>query len=178
MKRLLSLLCITLAAIMTSPAQWLGRPTDVPAYNERPYAKGDSIPAILTPGQLTYPDTKVRPVQVHAYELAAKVPQVIYQQPCYCYCDRGHGHKSLHSCFESEHGGNCVTCMKEVYYSYQMTQQKKTPDQIRMGIVSGEWQQIDLDKAASIGLDSKTGSTARTPAHKTAASTRKKSPTT
>jgi hypothetical protein len=178
MKRLLSLLCVTLAAIMTSPAQYFGRPMEVPAYHNAGYAKGDVLPPILTPRQLTYPETKYRPVQLHAYELAAKVPQVIYQQPCYCRCDQGYGHKSLRSCFEDEHGGNCATCMKELYYSYQMTQQKKTPDQIRMGIVSGEWQQIDLEKAASIGVESKTGSTAKTPARKSAASTKKKSPTT
>lgn len=172
MKRLLSVLAITLAAIITSPAQWLGRPTDVPAYNEKSYAKGDTIAPILSPGQLTYPETKYKAVQVHSYELAAKIPQVIYQQPCYCYCDRGHGHKSLHSCFESEHGGNCAVCMKEVFYSYQMMQQKKTPEQIRMGIVSQEWQQIDLEKAASIGVSP------TTPVHKTAAKGRKKSPTT
>ena len=106
------------------------------------------------------------------------VQQVIYQQPCYCYCDRGHGHKSLHSCFESEHGGNCAVCMKELYYSYQMIQQKKTPEQIRMGIVSGEWQQVNLDTAASIGLTPKTGVTLKTPVHKTAAKGSKKSPTT
>ena len=150
MKRILSVLCITLAAIMTSPAQWLGRPTDVPAYNEKPYAKGDTVPAILTPTQLTYPETKYRPMQVHAYELAAKVPQVIYQQPCYCYCDRGHGHKSLHSCFESEHGGNCAVCMKEVYYAYQQTKLNKTPAEIRDGIIKGEWKSIDLEAALNM----------------------------
>lgn len=171
MKRLLSVLCITLAAIISSPAQWLGRPTDVPAYHDAGYTKADAVPSILTPDQLTYPEGKIKAAQVHAYELAAKVPQVIYQQPCYCYCDRGHGHKSLHSCFESEHGGNCAACMKELFYSYQMTQQKKTPAQIRMGIVAGEWQQVDLDTAASIGVSPKA------PAHKSANKTARKATT-
>ena len=40
--------------------------------------------------------------------------------------------------------------MKELYYSYLMTKQKKTPEQIRQGIVAGEWQSIDLETAASI----------------------------
>ena len=176
-KRLLSVLCITLAAIMTSTAQ-MGRPLAVPAYHDASYAKGDVIPPILTAGQLTFPETKYKPVQVHAYELAAKIPQVIYQQPCYCRCDQGYGHKSLRSCFEDQHGGNCSTCMKELYYSYQMTQQKKTPEQIRMGIVSGDWQQIDLEKAASIGVDSAPAAGAKPSAHKTTGSTKKKSPTT
>jgi hypothetical protein len=163
MKRLLSVLCITLAAIISSPAQWLGRATDVPAYHDTGFKKGDDVPPILSASQLDFPEGKMRPVQVHAYELAAKIPQVIYQQPCFCYCDRGHGHKSLHSCFEVEHGGNCAACLKELFYSYQMTQQKKTPEQIRIGIVSGEWQQVDLATAASIGV------TPDPPVHKTAA---------
>lgn len=168
MKRLVTLLCITLAAIVSSPAQWYGRPTDVPAYHDGGFTKADIVPAILTPDQLTYPESKMRGTQVHAYELAAKIPQVIYQQPCYCFCDRGHGHKSLHSCFESEHGGNCAACLKELFYSYQMTQQKKTPEQIRIGIVAGEWQQIDLETAASIGV------TPKSPARKSPTQTSKK----
>ena len=43
------------------------------------------------------------PYQVHAYELASKIPVVISQMPCYCYCERI-GHGSLHTCFESNHG--------------------------------------------------------------------------
>ena len=169
MKRLVTLLCITLVAIVSSPAQWYGRPTDVPAYHDTGFTKTEAVPAILTPDQLTYPESKMRATQVRAYELAAKIPQVIYQQPCYCFCDRGHGHKSLHSCFESEHGGNCAACMKEVFYSYQMSQQKKTPGQIRLGIVAGEWQQIDLDTAASIGVAPKS------PVRKSPTQTSKKS---
>ena len=74
---------------------------------------------------------------------------MIYQQPCYCYCDRM-GHKSLHSCFEGTHGAECSVCLKELYYSYQMTQKHKTAAQIRKGIIAGEWKQIDLQSAANI----------------------------
>jgi len=59
--------------------------------------------------------------------------------------------------------------MKEVFYSYQMSQQKKTPGQIRLGIVAGEWQQIDLDTAASIGVAPKS------PVRKSPTQTSKKS---
>ena len=149
MKRLLSLLCVTLLSLY-GQAQWVGRPTDVPAYHPAPPAKGDVLPAIMPADQVPIQESKYKAVQKHSYELAAKIPKVIYQQPCYCYCDRGHGHKSLHSCFESEHGSHCAACMKELYYSYLMTKQKKTPEQIRQGIVAGEWQSIDLETAASI----------------------------
>ena len=119
----------------------------VPAFNAAP-AKGAKLAPILTKGQL-WGNNDQYPFQSHAYELAAKIPDVIYQQPCYCYCDRM-GHKSLHSCFENTHGAQCSTCMKELYYSYQMTKQHKTAAQIRKGIIAGEWKTIELQSAASI----------------------------
>jgi hypothetical protein len=120
----------------------------VPAFNAGPPAKGVHLPPILGKEQL-WGDNAAYPFQRHAYELAAKIPNVIYQQPCYCYCDRM-GHKSLHTCFEKTHGAQCSTCMKELYYSYQMTVQHKTPAQIRTGIMAGEWKQIDLESAATM----------------------------
>jgi hypothetical protein len=89
-------------------------------------------------------------VQARAYELAEKIPNVLYQQPCYCHCDRSVGHTSLHSCFESTHAAHCDACMKEAFYAYQMTKQKKTPAQIREGIIRGEWEKIDLETAVNM----------------------------
>ena len=121
---------------------------DVPHYNAEP-SKSEKLDPILTPDQLM--GAQARHVyQTHAYELAAKIPKVIYQQPCYCYCDRNMGHNSLHSCFSSTHGSVCGTCLKELYYTYTMNKQGKTASQIRAGIVKGEWQSIDLEKSAAI----------------------------
>jgi hypothetical protein len=120
----------------------------VPAYNAAP-AKEAKLPAILSKDSLGL-DEASEPFQTHAYELAAKIPKVIYQQPCYCYCDRNMGHKSLHSCFEGTHGARCSTCLKELYYSYSMHEKGKTAAQIRQGILRGEWKQVDLKTAASI----------------------------
>jgi hypothetical protein len=88
----------------------------VPAFNAGPPPKGTKLPPILEKEQL-WGENAQFPYQSHAYELAAKIPNVIHQQPCYCYCDRM-GHNSLHSCFESTHGAVCGTCLKEVYYTY------------------------------------------------------------
>jgi hypothetical protein len=43
------------------------------------------------------------PLVERAYQVAAEIPEVIAQQPCYCYCDR-HGHHSLLDCYASDHG--------------------------------------------------------------------------
>jgi hypothetical protein len=121
---------------------------DVPAYNAAPPPKGTKLPALLTKADLWGADAQ-NSYQTHAYELAAKIPNVLHQQPCYCYCDRM-GHNSLHSCFENTHGAQCETCLKELYYSYQQHQKGKTAAQIRAGIIKGEWRQIDLQTASSI----------------------------
>jgi hypothetical protein len=121
---------------------------EVPAYNAGPPPKGTKLPSILTKDQL-WGDDAEHPYQTHAYDLAAKIPVVLHQQPCYCYCDRM-GHNSLHSCFENTHGARCATCLKELYYSYEQAQKGRTAAQIRKGIMQGEWKQINLETAASI----------------------------
>jgi Protein of unknown function with PCYCGC motif len=144
MKRILGCLALGLATIVAS-AQWTNPANDVPAYNAA--APSKPLPAVLSGNQLTGPYFQ-HSYQVVAYEMAAKVPNVLHQQPCYCRCDREMGHNSLHSCFESTHGASCSTCMREAVYSYQQTKKGKTPAQIRAGIERGEWQNIDLEAAA------------------------------
>jgi hypothetical protein len=147
-KRALTLSFLFLVVALLS-APWL-RSDDqgVPHFNAAP-AKGEKLEPILTKDQL-WGENAQFPYQTHAYELAAKIPAVIRQQPCYCYCDRGMGHNSLHSCFAGTHGAQCGTCLKELYYSYQMHKQGKTAKQIRAGIIAGDWKQIDLQTAARI----------------------------
>jgi len=130
-------------------AQWASTQDEarVPAYNPAP-SKTDKLPPIL-PKENLWGENAQFAYQTHAYELAAKIPNVIHQMPCYCYCDRM-GHNSLHSCFEGSHGAQCGTCLKEVYYTYDQTKKSKTPAQIREGIVKGEWKQVDLESAATM----------------------------
>jgi hypothetical protein len=115
---------------------------DIPAFHDAsPAAR--TLPATLTEQQLAAQGLTT-PVQVAAYKAAAKIPAVIYQLPCYCYCDRSHGHSSLHTCYESTHGAQCGTCMAEVLYAYEMTKKGWKPKDIRAGIIRGEWKNIDL----------------------------------
>jgi hypothetical protein len=119
----------------------------IPAYNAGPPPKGTKLPAILSRDQLWGDDARSA-YQTHAYDLAAKIPTTLYQQPCYCYCDRM-GHNSLHSCFENTHGARCDICLKELYYTYEQHKKGKTAKQIRQGIIAGDWRQVDLDKAVA-----------------------------
>jgi hypothetical protein len=144
MKRILGLLALGLITIAAS-AQWSNPAADIPAYNAKPPAK--PLPAILSGVQLTGSYFS-HPYQVTVYKMAAKIPAVLHQQPCYCHCDRAMGHNSLHSCFEGTHGAACSTCMQEAVYAYQQTQKGKTPTQIRAGIERGDWQDVKLEDAS------------------------------
>jgi hypothetical protein len=148
-KRAVSLSCLFLLIFSVS-APWATSQQEapVPAYNAGPPPRGTQLPPILGKEQL-WGENAEHPFQTHAYELAAKIPRVLHQQPCYCYCDRM-GHNSLHSCFENTHGAECSTCLKELYYSYSMHQRSRTPSQIRQSIINGEWKRVNLETAASI----------------------------
>ena len=145
-------LVFLLAVTLSMSAQWMNQDSEeeggIPAYNAGPPPKGTKLPAIVTKADLWGPDAQY-PYQTHAYELAAKSPTSLHQQPCYCYCQRI-GHNSLHSCFENTHGARCSTCLKELYYSYQQSKKGKTASQIRAGIIRGEYKTIDLQTAATI----------------------------
>jgi hypothetical protein len=143
MKRLIGCFAVLLVAVAAS-AQFADPADDIPAYNAAPPTR--PLPPVLSGTQLSGPYFS-HSYQVTAYKMAAKIPGVLHQQPCYCRCDREMGHNSLHSCFEGTHGAACSTCMKEAVYSYQQTQKKRTPAQIRAGIERGEWMNVDLDKA-------------------------------
>jgi len=145
------LLAFVFLVTLTMSAQWSFQEESsggVPAYNAAPPKPGTKLPPILGKEQL-WAEIAQYPFQTHAYELAAKIPVVLHQQPCYCYCDRM-GHNSLHSCFENTHGAQCATCLKELYYSYTEHKKGKSAKQIRAGIIQGEWKQVDLQSAASI----------------------------
>ena len=144
MKTLLASAFIFLLALSTS-AQWTApkQEKEVPAYHEAAPKAAAKLPPILS-GEKLKDLNLTAPYQYRAYEAAAKNPKLIYQLPCYCYCDRSQGHTSLHSCFEGQHGAHCSTCMQEALYADKMAKLHKTPQQIRAGIEKGEYEKIDL----------------------------------
>jgi hypothetical protein len=110
----------------------------VPAYHTE-VPKGP-LPATLSPSLFT--DVVVQ----NAYALAARIRRILYQQPCYCHCDRSQGHGSLLDCFASKHAAECGVCIREGLYSYEESRKGKTGAQIREGIERGDWHQVDLSK--------------------------------
>lgn len=142
MKHFLGVLAILLAAAMTH-AQFVNQAAEVPAFHPAAPKAGAALPPILTQKQLAE-QGMIAPAQVASYKAAAKASSVVYQMPCYCYCDRNHGHSSLRSCFESTHGANCGTCMQEALYSYRQSQKGWSAKMIRDGILRGDFKLLDL----------------------------------
>jgi hypothetical protein len=78
-----------------------------------------------------------------AYQVAKDIPQTLAQMPCYCHCDMSKGHKSLHSCFEDEHGTTCGICIGEALMAYNLQRQNFNPTQIRERIVKAYGTEAD-----------------------------------
>jgi Protein of unknown function with PCYCGC motif len=123
---------------MDHAAQAADEPT--PAFHAKP--PQDALPPTMDPSLFTDIQT------FNAYVLAGRIKKVLYQQPCYCHCDRSQGHGSLLDCYVSRHATGCDVCQKEDFYAYEQTRMGKIPAQIREGIMHGDWQKVDTAKYA------------------------------
>lgn len=148
MKHFLGFLVILFAAAMTH-GQLANQQPAVPAFHATRPLAATKLPPILTEKQLA-DQGMIAPAQKEAYKAAARASSVVYQMPCYCYCDRAHGHTSLRSCFESTHGANCGTCMQEALYSYRQSKKGWTAKMIRNGILQGDYKMVDLQNVPAI----------------------------
>ncbi len=110
----------------------------VPAYHAQ--APQGVLPATMSPELFS------DPIVQNAYTVAARIKKTLYQEPCYCHCDRSQGHGSLLDCFASKHGSGCNICIYEDFYTYEQSRKGRTAAQIRAGIIKGEWQTVDVGK--------------------------------
>lgn len=107
----------------------------VPAHYD---TERDALPLPQTLSAKMFADPKLARI----YEIAERIPGVLAQQPCYCYCDRGHGHRSLLDCQRDNHSAGCAVCRKEVLLADRMSRMGLTAKEIRAAIIRGEWKQI------------------------------------
>jgi Protein of unknown function with PCYCGC motif len=133
------------ALTAASYAQWSNPADEIPAYHPSAPLKVSALPPLLTGPKLTGENFRY-PWQVHVYQQAAKIGNVIYQLPCNCRCDRALGHTSLRSCYEGLHGTECSTCAKEAFYAYRLIKAGKSPAEIRAGIAKHDYESIDLEQ--------------------------------
>jgi hypothetical protein len=69
-----------------------------------------------------------------AYRVAAAIPETLDGLYCHCRCKENFQHRSLLSCFESEHGASCDICIGEALIAAQMRAQGESLDAIRRAI--------------------------------------------
>lgn len=80
-------------------------PNQVPVYFENT-KDAMPFPQTLDPAQFQIANIR------EAYSVAKEIPDVLAQQPCYCYCQRI-SHRSLLDCFASLHATSCDIWIKE-----------------------------------------------------------------
>ena len=110
----------------------------LPAFHDA--APKGPLPETKDPKQFTDVETQ------NIYALAAKEKAMLYQQPCFCHCDREVGHGSLLDCYVDNHASVCLLCKKEAVFTYNEWKQGKTASQIRQEIIDGKWKAVDLTK--------------------------------
>lgn len=106
-----------------------GQANEVPAF-QTDAGELKSLKPVLSPARFTGR-------QKQGYEAAQAIPQTLAQLPCYCHCDKGFGHKSLHTCFVDDHAAHCAVCIDEALLAYKLEKvDKLKPEQIRERIVA------------------------------------------
>ena len=74
------------------------------------------------------------PGALEAYEAARTVAPVLDGLHCYCECAKNFGHRSLVTCFESDHGSQCDICIGEATLAAQLDAAGSSLDEIRRAI--------------------------------------------
>jgi hypothetical protein len=114
---------------------------DLPAYHSVP--PNGPLPPTLDPEK--FRDNKIAFI---AYSIARNIPELLYQEPCYCHCDKFGNHQSLFDCYVAEHGVSCRACQQEVILIFEQSRLGKTPTQIREALARWQFWDIDLKKYA------------------------------
>lgn len=65
------------------------------------------------------------------YVMAGEIQPTLDGLYCYCRCSQHAGHRSLFTCFESDHGAGCDVCLNQAALAYQMVQNGATLDEVR-----------------------------------------------
>ncbi|MGH7529037.1 MAG: PCYCGC motif-containing (lipo)protein, partial [Gemmatimonadales bacterium] len=74
------------------------------------------------------------PGAVEAYAAARAAAPALDGVYCHCDCSKHAGHRSLLTCFESEHGAYCDVCMGEAMLAAQLAARGASLDEIRGAI--------------------------------------------
>ncbi|MSR06688.1 MAG: hypothetical protein EXR93_06465 [Gemmatimonadetes bacterium] len=74
------------------------------------------------------------PRVMRAYQVAREIPDMLDGLYCYCECKEHLGHRSLLTCYNSQHGAGCDVCIGEAEMAYDMVKQGRALADIRTAI--------------------------------------------
>ena len=74
------------------------------------------------------------PEIARVYGMAARIPDVLDGLYCHCECSKHSDHRSLLTCFESDHGAMCDICLGEAELAFRMSQEGRSLAEIRAAI--------------------------------------------
>jgi hypothetical protein len=75
-----------------------------------------------------------QPDVARVYEMAREIPEVLDGLYCYCNCSKHSHHRSLLTCYESDHAAMCDICLGEAALAYKMAKEGASLQQIRLAI--------------------------------------------
>jgi hypothetical protein len=118
---------ILLAAVVAAGVWMLLTPRTATAQHPTPRA-GITAEKVLAAANFAQPDV------AQTYAQAKEIPEVLDGLYCHCDCHIHAGHRSLLTCFESEHGAGCDICLGEARLAHEMHKQGKSLQEIRIAI--------------------------------------------
>jgi uncharacterized protein with PCYCGC motif len=114
-------------------------PTKKPAPKKAPAAACTTCVekgAVLDPS--LFSDPRFEPEVKPAYEVARKYPQILDRLHCFCECQESmtHRHKTLLTCFTSNHAAGCGICIREALLAAELKVKGVPDDQIENTVES------------------------------------------
>lgn len=107
---------------------WLG--FGLPEGSQHPDPRPGITGATVIPASRYIQYARVSAVYTQAAEIASTLDGLY----CHCDCSKHSDHRSLLTCFESDHGAACDICLTEAAIAYRMTKNGRTLDEIRTAI--------------------------------------------
>lgn len=132
-----------LTLVLIGPSGTVGADPTPAAQTAIKPAPAGALPPIPYEG---YPAPRPMPVVQSVYEFAARHPEVLQYQPCFCGCDNSAGHKSNVDCFVhrrgadgrilewDSHGYGCAVCIDVARDSMRMFNSGASVTSIRAAI--------------------------------------------
>jgi hypothetical protein len=96
----------------------------------QPRAEAATLGETVMPASFFTGDPNVRRI----YQVARENPALLDGIYCNCHCHETHGHRSLLTCFQSQHGADCDICLGEAEMAGEMQAQGKSLQEVRAQI--------------------------------------------